>query len=124
MDEQPLFRGRGAVVAMLVVAVLVMIAFLGGADQQEPSNRRSSTYSAGPAGTKAFAELLRTAGFQVAQVRVPVAETAPDPKATVVVSTPASIAPMKRRSRHSCPLEVVWCWRDRGSRMSPSRCWD
>lgn len=85
MDDQPLFRGRSGVVAMLVIAVLVLITFLLGARRPEPQDRPSSTYSAGRFGTKAFAELLRETGFAVEQVRVPVAESPPDPRATVIL---------------------------------------
>lgn len=85
MNEQPLFRNRTSVVAMLVVAVLVTIGFLQGVDRPQSRDRPSSTFSTGRFGTKAFAELLEAQGFAVTRIRVPVAERPPDPGTTVVL---------------------------------------
>jgi hypothetical protein len=70
---------------MLVVGILVTIGFLQGVDRPESQDRPSSTFSTGRFGTKAFAELLRAQGYEVVQVRVPLADRPPDPASTVVL---------------------------------------
>ena len=72
-------------VAMLIVAILVTIGFFQGVDRPESRDRPSSTFSTSRFGTKAFAELLEAQGFEVGRIRVPVADSPPDPGSTVLL---------------------------------------
>lgn len=85
-------------ILVAVVAVNLVLRFLGSITGGTPGGPRSSSYATSKAGAAAYAELLGRVGHPVRQVRTLPHAAAPDPGATVVLLDPLFVAPSDARA--------------------------
>jgi uncharacterized protein DUF4350 len=88
--------GLGVLVA--VVAVNLLLRFLGSITGGTPGGPRSSSYATSKAGAAAYAELLGRAGHPVRQVRTLPHTAPPSPQATVVLLDPPFVTSRDARA--------------------------
>lgn len=86
MSDSPLFRGRAGLAGLIVVGLLVIVGFVRSTGEQQPQTGPSgSSYATHSSGAAALAALLERNGYEVSQLRTPVAELPPSPDDVLVV---------------------------------------
>jgi len=86
MNDAPLFRSRAGLVVLAIVGLLVVAGLARSAEQQKPEDGPSgSSYATHSSGTAALSRLLVRNGYDVSQLRTPLAGVSLSPQDVVVL---------------------------------------